>query len=186
MLPGPSDVCVMFAVLARDTRLIMCVGDTFYPYSFSQPDNRPQYEDHESVGMGTSMPMLYNLYPQSGMVLVPSQDPSAYLGFHGNHLLAASQGHFEPAFYQPNGFTLAPAGGYEVSDFGGASRQCGDVIFSHASPSHLTMNISPGSPEVSYRTSLLRFVVVQSARHLGIDMMSLRTNFQVNTHRQSN
>ena len=148
----------------RDTRLMMCVGSGFYPYpisSFSESGTGPQYEAYEPVEMDAPMQMAYTSHLASGNVSVePSPDLSAYLELHGYHHPIPTQScSFQgniclgQEFYPPDDFHLAFANDYNAPNHGETSIECEGFTVGFASPSRLTMNISPELSQVSYRTS---------------------------------
>ena len=186
----------------------MGVDDTFDPYSgiFStQPDDWFQHETHRPTGMGTTIPVAYGQYALVGNTLVdPSADlsawfePNGYRGFSPPQHLQSNLGS-EYVLHQPvetpglsaaaeRGFGTPFMNAYNMWANGGIPLEYedpGSPLRCEMHPgglNHLTTDISPESSQVSPPRE---FPVVQPTRRAGIDMVSPRINFQVNTHVKS-
>ena len=182
----------------------MCAGDIFDPYPVvcpTQPDNGFQYDTRRPTGMGTVIPAVHGQYTLSGNTLVgPSADLSGLLGSYEHRGLSLPQHPFQPnvypevALHQPaeghrfpivaqQGFYPPLVNGYNMWADGETSLECEDLgsplrcEMYPGGPIHLTTDNSPESSQVSSPREF-----VWPTRRPGIDMVSPRTNFQVNTH----
>ena len=187
----------------KGPRLTICVVEGSLDPTFAirsgqqEPDFRN--ETRQSVEIGTTMPITHGHYMETVVQMTPeSPTHLAWPGYtHGlwtQEVQPFQVDAYGYALHQPAGFdgvspTAQGLNGYvsthkTLPEFGspeGFFRRC--AIY-RGGPAHLTKNISPASSRVSQviRTSLQRFVIVHSAKRPGIDTMSPRTNFQVNTH----
>ena len=199
------NVCRTLSILPKGIQLTICVGDFS---GFGQPNTDSRYNEPWSVDTGTSG---FDDHRLSGnMVLPPSVGQSTYPLSQGCNFALPVHPHpfqVDPYLVYPQ---YQPPGGY-----GGPSPPCFErgsyparandnlahegippgywdpADFSRCEmcpryPANLTANISELFSGVSDPHLSAEVCGYSVSKHAGIDLMSSRTNFQVNTHPRPN
>ena len=203
MIIPSINVCCTLAILPKDIQLTICVGD-FNGFGHSNT-SESQYDEPRSMDTGTPE---FNDYRLSGNTVLPSVGQSTYPLSQGcnfvfpMHPLQVSPYPMYSQYQPPGGYggpslpyyergsyparandNLAhegiPPGYWDSADFS-RCEMCPRY------PANLTANISELFSGVSDPHLSAEVCGYSISKHAGIDLMSSRTNFQVNTHPRPN
>lgn len=186
-------------VLLQVTQLTRLIGDIpLVPYPmahFGQPETGFQYHASQSMDQGVLMQTVFSGHTMCGNTVVsPSAVPFAYFQSQGfptqPHPYLGYQQYHPPEGHDGL-FSASPMRGSRstregISPERGVPRSVSRCAIYLRVPTHLMTNISAllsGVSDPHLSTEVCGYSV---CKHAGIDLMSLRTNFQVNTHLRSN